>query len=564
MQRLFTEHKIRKSKSLDGAWLFRVDTQNEGLENGWEKAIPSPEKCIVPSVWNTDTRFADYEGAAWYSREIYTEGGTLRFVFGAVMTEAKVWLDGEYLGSHYGGFCEFDLIARGVSEGTHTLTVRVDNSFDSHSIPQSGVDWYHYGGITREVSVERLLGISALSARLEYTLDASLRSARARVVVELYNAADVGITDELTVTLLGNEIKTHVSLAAGERSEICTQYFTISHFELWSRENPSLYEMKLSTSSDDLYDRVGFRLVEVKPDGLYVNRERVELLGVNRHEEHPDFGMAFPPSLMKRDIDLARGMGCNTLRGAHYPNNPLFVDMLDEEGIYFYSEIPIWGGGFSKEALADSLVLSRGEQMHREMVKHYYNHPSIIIWGMHNEILTETDEGVEMSRRYYNLLSEIGGNRAVTYATNRPLTDRALEYCDFISINMYIGWYGSKNDSWEKFLDAVRERRASLGLENKPVMMTEFGAAAVFGHRSFEFTRWSEEYQARLLSDCITLFHNDPMVVGSYVWHFADARTQFDLTRARGYNNKGVLNEYRQPKAAYFAVGKLYKEYTNK
>jgi beta-glucuronidase len=88
--------------------------------------------------------------------------------------------------------------------------------------------------------------------------------------------------------------------------------------------------------------------------------------------------------------------------------------MLDEMGVLFWSEIPIWGGGFSEAAIADPVVIKRGADMHREMVKHYYNHPSIIIWGMHNEILTETEAGKNMSREYYTLLKEIGGNRIVT------------------------------------------------------------------------------------------------------------------------------------------------------
>ncbi len=562
MSRLYREHKIRKTECLDGAWNFVTDPSDIGISEGWYNGF-SGKSTVVPSVWNTKEGLEEYEGASWYSREFYTEGGTLRFVFGSVLTEARVWLDGEFLGSHYGGFCQFELTAREVTAGEHRLTLRVDNRFDSRSIPQSGVDWYHYGGITRSVSVESLEGISVLSARLEYTLTDSLDSAECRAVLLLYNAGEKTESDSINVKLLDKEITVPVTLNPDEKREICTQSFTISDFECWSTDNPRLYTLEISSATDDLYYRVGFRLVEVKSDGVYLNGKRVELLGVNRHEEHPDFGFAFPESLMERDIDIAVNMGCNIIRGAHYPNNPLFLDMLDERGILFYSEIPIWGGGFSESALSDEEVVLRGENMHREMVEHYYNHPSIIIWGMHNEILTETEAGIEMSRRYYSLLKEIGGNRIVTFATNRPLKDECLEYCDIISINMYIGWYGRKDDRWDDFLSAVKARRDALGYSDKPILMSEFGAGAVFGHRSFEGFRWSEEYQAKLISDCIELFHSDSAVCGSLVWHFADARTQFDLTRARGYNNKGVLNEYRHPKAAYFRVAELYNRYLN-
>lgn len=130
-----------------------------------------------------------YEGVAWYQKEFYSKDGTLRFCFGAVMTEAKVYLDGNLLGEHYGGFCEFELIACDVCAGRHTLTVRVDNRFDEHSIPQNKVDWYHYGGAIRSVTVERLVDVCALYQRFEYTLSPDLKSASGRFAVELYNAS---------------------------------------------------------------------------------------------------------------------------------------------------------------------------------------------------------------------------------------------------------------------------------------------------------------------------------------------------------------------------------------
>ena len=116
-------------------------------------------------------------------------------------------------------------------------------------------------------------------------------------------------------------------------------------------------------------------------------------------------------------------MGCNAIRGSHYPNSKEFVDYLDMHGILFWSEIPIWGGGFSEEALADPIAIERGLDMHREMLKHYYNHPCIIMWGMHNEILTNTKPGLDISNCYYNYLKKNGENRLVVYATNIPMDD---------------------------------------------------------------------------------------------------------------------------------------------
>ena len=562
--RLFSEHFKRKVELLDGAWQFAIDPSRIGEDNDWQREIPSSKTVILPSVWNTQLDLLDYEGVAWYSRKFFTDGGTLRFCFGAVMTEATVWLDGEKLGYHYGGFCQFDFIARNIAAGEHTLTVKVDNSFDEHSIPQKLVDWYHYGGITRSVSVETLASVCVLNNRMEYTLSDDMKNADVRFALELYNASDDVTDSDVKVEIGGTVFSEKCALAPGESREIYTDYKTISNIELWSPENPKLYDVKITTTDDDLFDKVGFRLVEVSEGKIKLNGKPIELLGVNRHEENTEFGMAFPPALMQRDIDIAVYMGCNTIRGSHYPNNQVFVDMLDERGIFFWSEIPIWGGGFSEQALADPIVLERGEMMHREMVKYYYNHPSIIIWGMHNEIKTYLPEGYEMSRRYYGLLKEIGGNRIVTYASNRALTDICYEFCDVISINQYNGWYGDNIASWDSFIDKVRAYRNELGFENKPVIMSEFGGGAVYGHRSFDDSlRWSESYQEKLISYTLDLFHKDPMIVGSLIWQFTDIRTSREMgtDRARGYNNKGILNEHRNPKAAYFAARERFRKF---
>ena len=326
--------------------------------------------------------------------------------------------------------------------------------------------------------------------------------------------------------------------------------------------------MTAKTDSDDLMDRIGFRKIEVKDQKILLNGKTMELRGVNRHEEHPEFGFAFPRNLMKRDIDILFDLGCNTVRGSHYPNSKYFVDLLDERGLLFWSEIPIWGVGFSEEALGDPVVVARGLAMHREMVRDYYNHPSIIIWGMHNEIKSETQNAYEMTKCFAEFLRAEGGNRLLTHASNHPMNDICFEFSDIISLNMYYGWYdqlavGGAPD-WEGFLKNFRARREALGMRNKPVIMSEFGAGALYNfHNAFDHIRWSEEYQTDVLAHCLKLFHNDPMIAGFYIWQFCNVRTSLEAgrDRARTFNNKGILDEYRNPKHSYFEVKKLYERF---
>lgn len=567
MARLFDEHIRRSVQCLDGAWKFRTDPQDIGVQERWFCRLPDADTVVVPSVWNTEKGLLSYEGAAWYEKKFFARGGCLRFCFGAVMTLAKVWLDGKELGSHYGGFSQFEFLVPEVPEGWHTLTVRADNRFDAHSIPQKRVDWYHYGGIVRSVSVETLDGICVLSNRMEYTLSDDLRKADGRFILQCYNADDMERTTKLSVSLGSEQVFSgEITLPGRTHQEIILPVFHLDHIRLWDLGKPELYEVRICTDTDDLFDRVGFRHICVENGKILLNGAPIEIRGINRHEEHPDFGFAFPASLMKRDLDLVVDLNCNAIRGAHYPQSREFVDYLDEKGILFWSEIPIWGGGFSQEALGDELVLARGMNMLREMVGAYYNHPSILMWGMHNEILTDTPEAISMSQKYYEYLKGNGGNRLVVYATAQPMNDLCLKYTDVICINKYFGWYEGDMTVWKSFLDAFCQHRAELQSEDKPLIISEFGAAAIYGVHDTELTKWSEEYQAAVLRHCLNLFRDRSEVAGAFVWQFCDIRTcpEMGFSRGRGFNNKGILNEHRRPKAAYYAVQECYRSWAEK
>ena len=573
MRRLFDEHKIRKVIDLGGAWKFSLDPDKKGINEGWQNGLPCGETVIVPSVWNNELGNIMFEGWGWYERKFTTQGGTLLFQFEAVMTESTVWLDGKEIAKHYGAFTPFEVIVNDVCEGEHTLVVLADSSFDAHSFPQRYTDWFNYGGIARDVTLHELKGISILLNHVKYELSSDLSTASVWSTVELYNANGEKTTSPLKITVGDCVIYSgEITLGAYEKTTITNDKVSLENIELWEMKAPKLYTVVASTDTDDLIDKVGFRKIEVKNCDILLNGKSVEFRGVNRHDEHPDWGFAFPPKLMKKDLDLIVNMGCNTIRGSHYPNSRIFVDMLDERGILFWSEIPMWGCGFSEQSLLDPIIEERGTQMHEEMVKYYYNHPSIIIWGMHNEIPTYSPNSYHLSEKWSKILREKGGNRLITHASNHPLKDNDMGFDDFISINIYHGWYryGGYNgtfDDWSLMIEQFRQRRKELGWEDKPVIMSEFGAAALAGyHTPFDSgIKWSEEYQRDILEYCIELFHNTDYMRGTYLWQFANIRTSpsMDINRARYFNNKGILDEYRNPKAAYFKVKELYTKYAN-
>ena len=569
MRRLFEQHKIRKTIDLNGNWKFKLDPDNVGKNEGWWNSWSDGETVIVPSCWNNELRLLNYEGAAWYQREFeITENDgcpDLLFNFDSVMTKAEVWIDNNLMCEHYGAFTGFSFIAF-VEPGVHTLTVRADNIFEKYSFPQRYTDWFNYGGIARDVYFSKLYGISILNNHIVYTLSDDLKSVKVHAELELYNKCDSTASSFLNVTVEDTEIYSgEVSLDAKETKIFSTPEVVIDSIELWDPSSPKLYTVVAKTETDDLIDRIGFRKVEVKDNNILLNGKSIELLGVNRHEEHPDWGFAFPSKLMKKDLDLILEMNCNTIRGSHYPNSKIFVDMLDEKGILFWSEIPMWGVGFSWESLEDPIIINRGLTMHKEMTKQYYNHPSIIIWGMHNEIDTTKETSLAITKPFYEHLRKHGGNRLITHASNHPLYDLCMDYDDIICLNVYYGWYKGSLDVWDKFVVDLKNRLVEKNWFGKPVIMSEFGAAALAGfHSHFDTVRWSEEYQRDLLEYTIELFHKTDYMRGTYVWQFCNIRTspEMDINRVRYFNNKGIIDEYRNPKAAFFKVKELYGKYS--
>lgn len=563
MLRAFDANEKRTVRSLDGEWYFITDKDNRGETLGYPGAIPTEaKKTFVPSVWNSDLGLLEYEGAAWYFRKFYSEGGNACLHFGAVMTSATVWVDGILRGNHYGGFTSFDIELPCLEKGEHLVAVRADNSFDIGAIPAKTVDWYHYGGIPRSVELRNVNGICVTYSHAYYDLSLSDKSADVRFKIKLKNYGE-NKTDTVTVKLNGTPLlSTTVTMSAGEEKEIETDSVHLEDISLWSPDSPTLYTLDTETDTDGIRDRVGFRDISVNGGKISLNGAELTLKGVCRHEEHPDFGFAFPEKLMERDIDIIKNLNANAIRGSHYPNSKYFVDLLDERGMLFWSEIPIWGVGYTPEMLGVPLFVERAQKMILEMAEQYHNHPSIIIWGIHNEIPSESENAKTLSKLLYTSMKERNDKRIVTYASHRPFDDICMEYCDIICLNQYHGWYGESIDHWKKHVEGFKARRAQLGMTDKPIVYSEFGAAAIYGHHTFDDIKWTEEYQSRLIEYAISLFMKDEAVCGCFVWQYCDIRTcaEMGLNRARGFNNKGLVNEYRRPKMAYNTVKRLYSE----
>jgi beta-glucuronidase len=567
MNRLFEENENRNSISLDGIWKFKTDPAKEGIEKGWAGKPPSScGETPVPSLWTCAHGFYRYEGAAWYFRE-FEGSGYMVLAFHGVTGLADVYVDGKHQANHYGGFTGFQVPLKNLGEGKHLLALRVDNTHTSNdTIPLARVDWYHHGGISRGVELYRHWEARIVRFLIRYKLSAVGKdSGRVKIDFEVaLESASAEPLNRKVEILMNGKVVAETRIELGE-SGVARLSCDVEKVKLWSPKSPKLYRFDAElvdehgNAEDGLAERTGFRRIEAKNGKILLNGEALKLKGVNRHEEHPDFGWALPLSIQYKDMAIIKEAGCNAIRGSHYPNAQSFLDLCDQEGILFWEEIPMWG--FPEDPLKEPLILERGLAMHTEMVERDLNHPSIILWGLHNEIDTRIRAALNISEKFAARIRGLDTSRPLTFATMHPLDDICLSVADVVSVNKYFGWYQGGIEGWETFLKDLYQKLDREGLGNKPVIISEFGAGGVPGVRNFENQKWSENYQEEYLDYTLGLFLKDKRISGTYIWQYCDIRVceEHIMGRPRGFNNKGIVDEYRRPKPAYKTVKSRYR-----
>ena len=565
MLRTFAEHCIRHVHSLDGIWELVVAT--ERTDDGPLPAAYN-RRLLVPGAWETLPGLEDYRGRGWLRRriEVIGDAAALRLVFGGISHTAEVYLDGESVGTHYDAFTPFELIVPDVAPGSHELVVAVDNSFGDHSALHIPNDYYTYGGITRPAAMELLSGLSI--GRLHATPVHSGEGWSLDLSVHLRNLTGEAQSPTLHA-MLGDGLAAAsvdgIVVAPDDTAEV---RLTLANLEIqpWSPEQPTLYDLAIvvtldDEAVDDLIDRVGFRVLAIEDRQLLLNGEPIRPQGVNRHEDHPQFGCAIPVEAMVQDLYLLRDLGANFVRTCHYPNDQRFLDLCDELGFYVWEESHARTVDFNHPHFREQIETST-----REMVAWHYNHPSIIIWGCLNECDSVSEAGRGEHERVLKLLKELDATRPVTFASDKRQRDLCLDLVDIVSWNLYGGWYSGKPDAIEPALDGLLawlDSDESRGGAGKPVILSEFGAGAIYGNRQRCRSKWSEEYQAAALDEALRVYLGRPEVVGTAIWQFCDVRICGDgnwwYGRPRTMNNKGIVDEYRRPKLAYDSIRRRFR-----
>lgn len=558
MIRTFKTHYVRKQMELtESLWEFEPCAGNYAGQK-----FP----VAVPGCWENHPLFADYRGEGIY-RKTFQAQGNVRIECKGVSHTATVYLDGQEVGHHYNAYTPFSVVVNDLEPGRHMLEIKADNRFHKDSALHVPNDYMSYGGISRGVVVEELSDLYLEYVHVKTYRENEQWHVQVKAAV---NVLKIGQNDEEDITIQGKIKDTafewKLTDTAKKHYEFCTD-LKIDGIEEWSPETPVLYQVELQMLRedeviDDLIERFGFREICVQGKYILLNGKRLRIKGICRHEDHPDYGCALPYQTIYNDLVLIRQMGANSIRTAHYPNDEIFLDLCDELGILVWEENH--ARGLEEDRMKHPLFEEQAEQVIREMIFYHYNHPCIFIWGILNECASETLFGRSCYEKQFRLIREMDDSRPCTFASCKFFGDICFDLPDVVSCNLYPRWYVDKpvRDYLNEVYDWIVEDGKG---KDKPFIVSEIGAGGLYGcHNSYR-GKWTEEYQADALSEQVSECLKFSESVGVYIWQFCDVRvsSEWFAGRPREMNNKGVVDEYRRPKAAYGRVKEIFEQYTN-
>ena len=515
----------------------------------------------LPHTWNgidgQDGGGDFWRGTSCYVRELAPEetpkGERLLLDFPAANASADVYVNGKLLKHHDGGYSDFKVDITDALSDKNLICVLVDNSENDRVYPQRA-DFTFYGGLYRGVNL-----ISVPASHIDTETDGfpglhvtpELDGEKADVKIEtrLMNA-DAALT--LRYTILDAEGKT----AAETETKETEATLTLNPVHRWhGKKDPYLYTAKVTLLKgeeelDAVCARFGCREYSIDPEkGFILNGELYPLRGVCRHQDRPDIGNALLPCHHKEDIDLIMEVGANTIRLAHYQHNQVFYDLCDEKGLVIWAEIPYISAHMTPGR--ENTI----SQM-RELITQNYNHASIVVWGLSNEItmMTPTNEDILENHRILNdMAHEMDKTRPTVMAcvSMCSIDDPIVQIPDVISYNLYFGWYGGKTNMTGPWLDTFHEKHPRI-----PIGVSEYGADSLNWHTNKPHQGdYSEEYQAYYHEEHIRQLFSRPFVWATHVWNMfdfaADGRNEGG---ENGVNHKGLITfDRKYKKDAFYA-----------
>lgn len=556
-------------ESLAGLWNFAflggLDPEQIDIST-----LICTEKMPVPSAFDALPDYAGKRGLALYQRTLQIPPNSrARLHFEAVSMWCRIYIDGQLLREHACGYSPFHVDVPFSSSKERTLSVLVDNRFDFERTPmhEEYFDFYQYGGIIRDCTLEVRPRTGVFLNSIRVTPLDGYKSGE--VEVRLSFEGD-SLPGQFARYHFDTETDQSVPQPLLEEGRV-TFRAAVPKPQLWSPDSPHLHTITVSLhleSGDkiqEMTETFGLRKIEAKEGAIYLNGSVIRLKGYNRHEWHPNYGPCTPTLQMSQDLQWLRALGCNFVRGSHYPQDKRFLDLCDQLGFLVWEENLGWGQR-EKTFQSAKFRADHAESL-KAMLDFSYNHPSIIIRGFLNEAGTDQPYVRPIIEESVSLIRQLDPSRLVSYATMFPLTDTCYDLVDVISLNLYPGWYNCEGTSdplslIEPFMWEQIEKIDQAGWRHKPILISEIGAEAIYGWHDLHDDFFTEEYQAQYLRQSCEAALGNHRCSGIALWHFSDVRTYgggWSLKRPRTFNNKGTFDEYRRPKLAYHAVRQVFR-----
>ncbi|WPR71165.1 glycoside hydrolase family 2 TIM barrel-domain containing protein [Flavobacterium sp. NG2] len=548
----------------------------------------------LPHTWNSEDATDNIPGyrraASWYKKQLVIPAIAANTVYqlyfeGSNIT-TKVYVNGKEAGEHIGGYIGFTIdITSLIKQGNNEVAVRVDNSYNPEIIPSQKSDFTIYGGITRDVwllalpknhidnlkittpkvsnqsaSLNVVATINNLEANKDLKLEVSLKNPKGKIVT--------------TKKVIPNSVKTTIT------------FDNIKNPELWDTQKPNLYTVTVSLldknkEKDQLTEKVGFRWFEFKDHGpFYLNGKRLLIRGTHRHEEHAGVGAAMTNKQHHADMEAIKEMGANFVRLAHYPQDPEIYKACDELGLLVWDELPWCRGG-----LGNDVWQTNSKNMLKEMIAQNFNHPSIILWSLGNEMNWLPDfpggDDPEKTTAFLSELNDLAHQLDPSRKTAIRKYYEGSHIVDVFSPSIWSGWYSGSYKSYQKALDTYKKeykhfihaeyggdshvgRHTEKPVTGEGVIKSEGWEEAIVQTQVANIAQigdWSENYIVDLFDWHLHVAENDPDFVGNIQWAFKDFATPLRPEDDIPYmNQKGLTDRNRNPKDAYYVFKSYWSE----
>ena len=591
-------------KDKSGRQIYNIDDDWAYLENNTNNIDDihnsnfTWEKINLPHTWNrydnVDAEPGYRRDASWYQKNIfipifsYDQNVILYFEGSNITTE--VYVNTKFAGEHVGGYVGFEIdITKFINKGEdNIINVRVDNSYNPDVIPSQKSDFCISGGIVRNVWL-KIVPKNYIKNFHAVISNVNKTSAETKIETNIIclDELDVGLRTRLISPegKLIEETKTKLKLIR-EINLVQFEFNKIKNPKLWSPDNPNLYTVKVNLEEnnkliDSTSDKIGFRWFEFKKHGpFYLNGKKLLIKGTHRHEDFAGYGEAMPDSLQLRDMKMIKEMGANFVRLAHYPQSPLIYKTCDELGLLVWDELPWCRGGMGEEEWK-----ANTKRLLKEQINQNFNHPSIIIWSLGNELDWLPDfpngsieDSLDAFLKVLNNISHTIDPSRLTAVRKYP---GAAKIVDVFSPSIWAGWYSGVYTNYQKAIEDAQKKYPHM-------VHIEYGGSSLLGRHSenpitgegilnpdeweekenkvkvsniANMGDWSENYIVDLFDWHLRFTMQSTTFSGNAQWAFKDFPTPLRPENAIPYMNlKGLVDRAGQPKDAYY----VFKSYWTK